>query len=704
MMTMLNITAFIAAAAILWVLLLRRQVRKQTQLMRERLERETAVEQQYREIFDGANDMIFTHDMEGRFTSINPATCRVLGYSADEAKQLTIYHVLAPEYHNDVRRALSAKVPTREVVPVEVEFVAKDGRRVVVDASMHLMVKDGKPTSVQAIARDITEHKRAERQLKESELLYHSLVEHLPVNVLRKDRGGKFTFVNTPCLQSMGKAQEQILGKTDFDLFPEELAKKYRQDDLKVMETSSVFEDVEKHHTPRGKDLYVHVLKTPIRDHENEISGVQILFWDETGREEVKRELAYERELFRTLLDNIPDAIYFKDLQSRFIRCSKSMVQLFGQADFEAVLGKTDADFFAPDHARPAFEDEQAIIRTGQPMFAKVEKETHADGRITWALTSKIPWRDKDGMIIGTFGISKDITALKTAEAELEATHQRLLETSRLAGMAEVATDVLHNVGNVLNSVNVSCALVLGRVKASRLSGLAKVTTLLQQNRARLAEFLACDPQGKSVPDYLAALAEYADDERAAVLKELEQLRDNIEHIKQIVTMQQSYANVAGVVEAVAVPELVEDALSINAAALRRHGVEVCRALAATTPILTEKHKVLQILVNLIRNAKYALHEASRPDRLLTIKAEGNGDGHVQIQVTDNGVGIPPENLTRIFTHGFTTRRNGHGFGLHSSALAAREIGGSLHAHSDGPNRGATFTLLLPHHPPAYSP
>ena len=544
----------------------------------------------------------------------------------------------------------------------------------------------------------------AERQLKESELLYHSLVEHLPLNVLRKDGGGKFTFVNTPCLQTMGKTREEILGKTDFDLYPPDLAKKYRLDDLKVMETSGVFEDVEKHCTPQGRNLYVHVLKTPIRDHENEVSGVQILFWDETEREEVKQDLAYERELFRTLLENIPDAIYFKDLQSRFVRCSKSMAQLFGQPSLEAVLGKSDADFFAPEHARPAFEDEQAIMRSGQPMFGKVEKETHADGRITWALTSKIPWRDKVGQIIGTFGISKDITALKQAEGELQTTHQRLLETSRLAGMAEVATDVLHNVGNVLNSVNVSCALVLTRVKSSRLAGLPNVTTLLQQHRERLGEFLTVDPQGRMVPDYLVALADYAADERAGVLKELEQLRDNIEHIKQIVAMQQSYANVAGVVEAVAVPELVEDALSINAAALRRHGVEICRKLESTPRIFTEKHKVLQVLVNLIRNAKYALHEANRPDKLLTIKTEGNGDGHVEIQVVDNGVGIPPENLTRIFTHGFTTRRDGHGFGLHSSALAAREIGGSLKAQSDGPNRGATFTLVLPHHPPGYSP
>ena len=160
--------------------------------------------------------------------------------------------------------------------------------------------------------------------------------------------------------------------------------------------------------------------------------------------------------------------------------------------------------------------------------------------------------------------------------------------------------------------------------------------------------------------------------------------------------MQQSYAKVAGVTEPVSPAQLVEDALNINAAALMRHDVRVQREFGESPVLQTEKHKVLQILVNLIRNAKYALDEARRPDKLMTIRVGSDEGGRVKIQVADNGVGIPQQNLTRIFAHGFTTRSDGHGFGLHSSALAVRELGGSLHAHSDGPGTGATFTLLLP--------
>ncbi|PYM11721.1 MAG: hypothetical protein DME18_13240, partial [Verrucomicrobia bacterium] len=186
---------------------------------------------------------------------------------------------------------------------------------------------------------------------------------------------------------------------------------------------------------------------------------------------------------------------------------------------------------------------------------------------------------------------------------------------------------------------------------------------------------------------------------QSALLKELDLLKKNIEHIKEIVAMQQSYAKVSGVTEVVKVTDLVEDSLRMNAGALTRHEVRVIREFDPHLPEITvEKHKVLQILVNLVRNAKYACEESGRKDRLLTVKVT-NGDDRVRIAVIDNGVGIPAENLTRIFSHGFTTRRDGHGFGLHSGALAAKEMGGALRVHSDGVGQGASFTLELPVEP-----
>ncbi|HEV8629341.1 MAG TPA: CHASE sensor domain-containing protein [Thermoanaerobaculia bacterium] len=294
-----------------------------------------------------------------------------------------------------------------------------------------------------------------------------------------------------------------------------------------------------------------------------------------------------------------------------------------------------------------------------------------------------------------TAELQKEIGERTQAEARLAETHQQLVDASRRGGMAEIATNVLHNVGNVLNSVNVSASLVAEGVKQSQVSSLQRVVELLREHQHDLADFVASDNRGKHLPAYLARLSEHLVADQRAALSELDSLRANIEHIKEIVAMQQSYAKVSGVKETVNVVELVEDSLRMNVGALSRHGVEVVREFGDVPPITVEKHKVLQILVNLVRNAKYACDESARADKRVTLRV-ANGGGSVRISVIDNGVGIPAENMTRIFNHGFTTRELGHGFGLHSGALAANEIGGSLHAFSGGAGTGATFTLELP--------
>jgi C4-dicarboxylate-specific signal transduction histidine kinase len=284
------------------------------------------------------------------------------------------------------------------------------------------------------------------------------------------------------------------------------------------------------------------------------------------------------------------------------------------------------------------------------------------------------------------------------AQAELRSTQQQLLEASRQAGMAELATSVLHNIGNVLNSVNVSATLVSEQLEQSKLGGVARVSALIQAHAASLDEFFTRDPKGRQVPAYLGQLAQHLAGEQEAVLKELKGLRENIEHIKRIVTVQQSYAKVAGMTETVKASELVEDALRMNAEALKQHSIEVQREYEPTIPEFTvDKHRVLQILMNLIRNALYACVGSSQAHRRLTVRLARN-NGSIRFVVADNGVGIAPENMPRIFDHGFTTRKEGHGFGLHSGALAAKEMGGVLLAYSEGPGQGSTFTLELPAH------
>lgn len=282
-------------------------------------------------------------------------------------------------------------------------------------------------------------------------------------------------------------------------------------------------------------------------------------------------------------------------------------------------------------------------------------------------------------------------------QREAEKTHKEMLIVSRQAGMSDVATGVLHNVGNVLNSVNVSANLVANHLQELKINRLSDAVRLMQQHAADLGDFLTNDPRGKQLPNFLLQLGKHLSQEQSLLLQEMSFVKTKIEHIKEIVATQQDYGRVSGVAEKVRVTDLVEDLLRIHKADLDEHGVSIRREYQSNLPeISVDKHKVLQILLNLTSNAKHACMDSGREKRLVTVRVS-NGDGRIRVAVGDNGVGISAENVKKIFNHGFTTRKKGgHGFGLHSGALAARELGGALLAHSDGPDQGATFTLELP--------
>jgi len=553
--------------------------------------------------------------------------------------------------------------------------------------------------------RDVTERARIQREIAESRNFLDRIINSISDPIFVKDRQHRGVLVNDAFCSLMARRREELIGKSDHDhdCFSGAEANGFRSKDELVFETGKENVNEEKFTAADGTVHCIITKKSLYTDEKDEKFIVGVIR-DITERQRAEAELAYERDLLRALLDNSPDHIYFKDAQSRFIKTSQSQARQFGAAAADEMVGRSDFDFFTEEHARPAFEDEQNIIRTGQPMIGRIEKESWKDGRgESWVLTTKMPLRDKTGQVIGTFGISKNITAIKEAEARLEEVHRQLVDASRQAGMAEVATSVLHNVGNVLNSVNVSTILILDTLRKSKLGNVGRLAVMIQEHKDNLAAFFTTDPKGREFPNFFARLAEHLTEEQAGLLKEVELTRNNVEHIKDIVAMQQNYAKISGVVETVKVVDLVEDALRMNGGALARHDVQVTRDFPAETiEINVERQKVLQVLVNLIRNAKYACDDAGRKDKRLTMQVRG-ANGRVQIAVKDNGVGIPAENMTRIFNHGFTTREKGHGFGLHGGALAAKEMGGTLSVHSNGPGQGATFILELPLQPESAS-
>jgi signal transduction histidine kinase/ligand-binding sensor domain-containing protein len=291
--------------------------------------------------------------------------------------------------------------------------------------------------------------------------------------------------------------------------------------------------------------------------------------------------------------------------------------------------------------------------------------------------------------------LAAEIEERKRIELEMDKASKQLVEASRQVGMAEVATNILHSVGNVLNSVNVSAELVAQRVGDSRPDGLSKLADLLTEH-ARDPKFLTEHEKGKQVPAYLKSLSACAAEEREETLKELAALRRHVNHIKEIVAMQQEYSRLGGFTESVKLTELIEDALRLNENGLARHRVQLVRDFRENSTVVVEKYKVLQILDNLIRNAQEACRESGRSDRRLAVTTSRPTADTVRIQISDNGVGIPVENLNRIFNQGYSTRKTGRGFGLHNAANNAKAMGGSLTPQSAGPGQGATFTFDLP--------
>jgi signal transduction histidine kinase len=278
---------------------------------------------------------------------------------------------------------------------------------------------------------------------------------------------------------------------------------------------------------------------------------------------------------------------------------------------------------------------------------------------------------------------------------ELRQAQAQLVETARSAGMAEVATSVLHNVGNVLTSAIINVQMMNQTLDSSRLGRLKQVSTLLEEHRQALADFLTQDRRGARLPDYLAALTEELFREQAALQESLSAMGKHIEHIRAIVQLQQTYAHNTLLTEECDLALLVEDALSLQLPALKRHGINIIRKLSSPFQIRVDKHKVLQILINLISNAKNAMAGLPQGERTLQVRLDKEGL-MARILVVDNGMGLAPEVREQLFSQGFTTREGGHGLGLHSSALAARMLGGRLTLESDGPGQGATATLEMP--------
>lgn len=627
-------------------------------------------EAKYRQIFENVMEGIFQTTPEGQYISANPMLARMYGYSTPAELMASVHDIGRQVYAQPGRREELLRLLEEHgtVSHFESEVYRRDGEVIWTSESVRA-VRDaeGRILYLEGTVEDVTDQKRAEEALRQSEILYHSLVEALPQNIFRKDREGRFTFANRKFCEALGRPLEALVGRTDFDFYPQELARKYQRDDQHVMETREALETVEENRTPGGGTSYVQVVKTPLVDADGQVIGVQGMFWDVTERRRTEEALAHERELLRALLDNMPDAIYFKDRESRFLRMSRVQARSFGLEHPEAGIGKTDFDFFSAEHAQAAYEDEQSIIRTGQPIIAKAERETWHGREDTWVLTTKMPLRNESGEIIGTFGISRDITALKHAEGQLSLARDSALEMARVK--AEFLANMSHEIRTPMNCI-------IG------MTGLLLDTTLTDEQR-----------------DFTETIRSSAD----ALLTLINDILDFSKYEAGKLSVEHIDFDLL---------ETVESTVELLAERADSKGLDLVPWVSRDVPRLVrgDPGRIRQVLTNLIGNAIKFTERGEVVLRLLRLE-ETDANVGVQFEISDTGIGIAPEARDRLFkaftqADGSLSRKyGGTGLGLAISKELVELMGGHIGVRSR-PGEGSTFwfSITLEKQMPALPP
>ena len=659
-----------------------------------------------RDLVESAPVAIYHTDGAGHSVYANPAYRRMFGLAPGEGDDGWIKGV-----HPDDRARVEAGWADFRSQPRAVRFEyradpSRYGARVLAE-----QVVPAAGGGFVGTITDVTDLIAARDELRKLETLFGNTFEQAPIGIAYADRDGRFLRCNRTFRDLLHAAPADVERRTIVELTHDEDVARTREKFAGLWRGEVDFTDLEKRYRRfDGAVLWVRSTTALIRNAAGEPECCVEFLRDISARKRMESQLLENQTLLEAVIANLPVALLACDAAGRVTHCNPAAARLFAIA--ESAQSSPGAggdhplrgDVYRADGLTPVEPEQRPLARAlrGETIHDLELVIVPAGAAPRTTLSNARRLAGPEGETLGAVTVLQDITEQKRADLELERVHKQLMSASRQAGMAEVATNVLHNVGNILNSINISASRVAERLKQSKAPGLVRVAALLQEQGDRVGAFISDDDRGRQIPGYLATLGTHLVADQGAALEELGSLRDNLEHIKDTVTMQQSYAKLCGVTETVKVADLVEDSLRLNAGAFVRHGVTLRREFVDAPPITVDKHKVLQILVNLVRNAKYACDESGRKDKLLTLRIEPL-PGQVRIAVIDNGVGIAPENMGRLFRHGFTTRQSGHGFGLHSGALAAQELGGTLRAESDGPGLGAAFILELPLTPPERS-
>jgi two-component system sensor histidine kinase/response regulator len=590
---------------------------------------------------------------DGMYISVNEGFTRILGYTEEDAIGKTSIDMniwVNPEERVELVNRLKE---IGEVKNFETKFLSRDGNIVDGIMSSSLIDLDGVP-HILSIIKDITIQNRAKEALAKEQFLINALMDNLSDHVYFKDRESGFIRINKSLAHSFGLDDPALaIGKTDFDFFTKEHAQQAFDDELTIIRSGQLLMKEEKETHPDGPDTWVSTIKLPLSDKEGSIIGTFGISRDITKRKLAEKELLKEQHLMRTLMDNLPDHIYFKDHASRFLRINKALAQFQGLTDPDQAKGKSDFDFFTEEHAKQAYDDEQNIIRTGQ-MLSTIEKETHHNRPDTWVSTIKMPLSDEEGNIIGTFGISRDITKSKLAEEEIK-----------------MKNDLLQ---------------------------------LINSEKDKFFSIIAHDLRGP-LSAFVAATQIITEDIQTMTIEEIRDITNN---------MKSSATNIYGLLENLLewsrlrrggtdfipvkfkLKKKIDECIAVLAESSRKKGIEIIINISDELVVLADSHMFEAVIRNLVSNAIKFTNKGGK----VSVTAGYNNDHIIEIKISDSGIGMTPELRERLFKLNEKTNRPGTegelstGLGLLLCKDFVEKHNGKLWVDSEV-GKGSTFFFTI---------
>jgi PAS domain S-box-containing protein len=610
-------------------------------------------------VASATNDVLWDWDLKTDHIWRTEGASETFGYPPDELSSKPeiwvnrIHHDDQKRVYEGIQTAIrSGEKHWRD----EYRFKCKSGSyATVLDRAYVIHDAAGKAIRVVGVMTDITKHKEMELQLVQERNLLRTIIDNLPDAIYAKDSAVRKTVANPADLKNMGcKTEAEALDKTDFEFYPKEIAAKLYEDDQAVLwKGQSVINREEKVVRPNGEVRWLLTTKIPWRNAAGKVVGLVGIGHDITKQKEAETKLIEERNLLRTIIENIPDCIYAKDGGARKIMANPADLKNLGSKTEANVLGKTDFEFFPKDIATKLFEDDQAVLWKGQSLINREEKIIRADGEARWLLTTKVPWRDSNGKIIGLVGIGRDITSKKQLEAQF-------LRAQRMESIGQLASGIAHDLNNILAPILISTALLRQKVQ---------------------------DKEGLDLLNSLEASAKRGAD----VVKQVLWFGRGLEGQREPVNPKQLLKEVV---------RIISETFSKS--------IQVETDVAADVhSIIGDQTQLHQVLLNLSVNARDAMPDGgklkltARNSTVDTQFASSNTDAkpglYVLFEVTDTGHGIPAEIRDRIFEPFFTTKELGKGTGLGlSTTLSIVKSHGGFIALESEVGKGSTFQVYLP--------